>query len=110
MSDKDRGVTATIKYDKGYDAPWLVFSGAVDTVFDDIVAAFGLDAEDVSELTLNELLVRLCRRHPRRSPAGPAGAQGCRRRLRPGRGQGSRAGQVAEGAAARAGRGYHRGS
>ena len=38
---KERGVTVTVKYGAGYDAPWTVFHGTVDEVKEDMGVWFG---------------------------------------------------------------------
>ena len=38
---KERGVTVTVKYGSGYDAPWTVFHGSVDEVKEDMGIWFG---------------------------------------------------------------------
>ena len=38
---KERGVTVTVKYGSGYDAPWTVFHGSVDEVKEDMGVWFG---------------------------------------------------------------------
>ena len=38
---KERGVTVTVKYGAGYDAPWTVFHGSVDEVKEDMGIWFG---------------------------------------------------------------------
>lgn len=53
-----RGHTATIKFGKGYDAPWLVLGG--DTLEDlrrDIIESFGLDSASVADHDLSHLIV-----------------------------------------------------
>ena len=38
---KDRGVTVTVKYGAGFEAPWTVFHGSVDEVKEDMGVWFG---------------------------------------------------------------------
>ena len=38
---KERGVTVTVKYGSGYEAPWTVFHGTVDEVKEDMGVWFG---------------------------------------------------------------------
>ena len=38
---KERGVTVTVKYGSGYEAPWTVFHGSVDEVKEDMGVWFG---------------------------------------------------------------------
>lgn len=52
-----RGLSVTIKYDKGHDATWAVFRGLPAEVREDIIGYFGLDSASVSGLTLHELTV-----------------------------------------------------
>jgi hypothetical protein len=52
-----RHVVATVKYGKGYEAPWMVFHGSVSEVREDIATFFGIGSEVVTELTGNELLL-----------------------------------------------------
>lgn len=57
-SGRDRGVGVTLKGATGYDAPWITFSGSVDEVKADIVAAFGFDPDlGANELDLHDLAV-----------------------------------------------------
>lgn len=51
-------VTATIKWGKGYEAPWFVGKGSVAEVREQIIAAFGMDAEFYAEHTLAELITQ----------------------------------------------------
>lgn len=48
-------VTATVKFGKGYDDPWLVFRGDPDQISEQVIASFGL--EETEGLTLAELIV-----------------------------------------------------
>lgn len=52
-------MTATIKYGKGYEAPWAVFHGSPSEVREDMVEAFGLDEEFVKSLTVSELIINV---------------------------------------------------
>ena len=49
--------TVTIKYDKGYDAPWVVFKGGVSQITGQMASYFGLSADEASDLTPHELTV-----------------------------------------------------
>lgn len=60
MTATDHGITVTLKYDKGYDAPWAVFKApSAEAVRADIISYFGLEYASVSELTLHELVVNV---------------------------------------------------
>lgn len=54
---RGRGITVTVKYGTGYDQPWVVFHGLVEEVRDDIVSFFGIQRENVVNLTLSDLVV-----------------------------------------------------
>lgn len=54
---KGRGITVTIKYGKGYEQSWVVFHGLAEEIRDDIVSFFGMQRENVVNLTLSELVV-----------------------------------------------------
>lgn len=56
-STRDRGVSITLKYDKGHDASWAVFTGTVETIREDITKFFGLEQSVVEGLTASELVV-----------------------------------------------------
>lgn len=53
MSD----IGITVKYGKGYEETWAGFKGEASEVRADLLAYFGLDAEEHAGLTLNELVV-----------------------------------------------------
>lgn len=65
QSSRDRGVGVTLKGAGGYEAPWITFSGSVEEVKADIIAAFGFDAKDddgnevsnAADLDLHDLTV-----------------------------------------------------
>lgn len=50
-------ITVTIKYGKGYDDTWAIFTGLADQVRQDIVDFFGLDRESGNRLSLSDLVV-----------------------------------------------------
>lgn len=53
-----RAHTATIKFGKGYDAPWLVLGGdSLEELRRDIIESFGLDSVSVAEHDLSHLIV-----------------------------------------------------
>ncbi|GIF02243.1 hypothetical protein [Paractinoplanes rishiriensis] len=52
-----RGVTVTIKYGRGYEAPWAVFHGQPHEIRDDIAAFFGMTAATTAGLTLSDIVV-----------------------------------------------------
>lgn len=54
---KGRGITVTIKYGKGYEQTWAVFHGLPDEVREDIVSFFGMQGENVVNLTLSDVVV-----------------------------------------------------
>ncbi len=54
MSEAD--VTVTLKYDKGFEAPWGVFRGSVGDVRANLLAYFELHPDIVSALSLHELV------------------------------------------------------
>lgn len=58
MSDEitGRGVRVTIKYGKGYEETWAIFTGLPREVREDICEFFGIDSASVSGLNLNELV------------------------------------------------------
>lgn len=64
-SSRDRGVGVTLKGATGYDAPWITFSGSVEEVRQDIIAAFGFNAlgedgkpvSNAEDLDLHDLTV-----------------------------------------------------
>lgn len=60
MSDESRarGVTATVKYSKDYDAPWVVFHGSVSEIKEDMGVWFGQE-EAAKELDGHDLLTGL---------------------------------------------------
>lgn len=51
--------TATIKFGRGHEDPWLVFKGTPERVKEQIVVAFGTDVEEAEGLTLAELVVNV---------------------------------------------------
>lgn len=51
--------TATIKFGRGHEDPWLVFRGTPERVKEQIVVAFGTDVEEAEGLTLAELVVNV---------------------------------------------------
>ncbi|WP_327292427.1 hypothetical protein [Streptomyces sp. NBC_01198] len=54
---RDRGLSVTIKYGKGYEETWAVFQGSPADVREDIIAYFGFERDSVAGLTLNSLVV-----------------------------------------------------
>lgn len=54
MSEK---VTATIKADKGYDAPWLVFNGTPEEIRQQIITTFGFDTAWGTDIAISELVL-----------------------------------------------------
>lgn len=58
MSDvKGRGLTATVKYGKGYDETWVSFSGSPSEIREDIIDFFGANRDNAAAMTLNELVI-----------------------------------------------------
>lgn len=55
----DGDSTATIKFGRGHDDPWLVFKGSPSQVKAQIVDAFSIEAEEANSLTLAELVVNV---------------------------------------------------
>ena len=53
----DRGITVTIKSGKEYDKSWEVFHGSPAEVREDMLAYYGISANDVTKLTTHELQV-----------------------------------------------------
>lgn len=68
-SSRDRGVSVTLKGGRDFDAPWIVFSGTVDSIREDIISAFGFNAKDddgnevsnAPDLDLHDLAVEAAR-------------------------------------------------
>lgn len=56
----ERGISITLKYPKPkyQDAPWIVFHGSPEEVREDLIAAFGWDAESVTDLSLHEVTLK----------------------------------------------------
>jgi len=49
----------TVKYGKGYEAPWAVFHGQPNEVREDIATWFGIEPSAVVELTGSELAINV---------------------------------------------------
>ncbi|MFI2674004.1 hypothetical protein ACH5AU_31360 [Streptomyces albidoflavus] len=56
MSDTQRSVQVTVKSGREQDDWWAVFRGANHEVYDDLSVFFGLDSENVTNLSLHELV------------------------------------------------------
>jgi hypothetical protein len=52
-----RGISVTVKYGAGYEAPWAVFHGSAAEVRADVIDYFGIAAADVAGLSLSDLVV-----------------------------------------------------
>ena len=50
------GVTVTLKFDKGYEAPWLVLRGSPALIRGQLCEALGWDASTKTESTLTQLV------------------------------------------------------
>ncbi|WP_263729939.1 hypothetical protein [Cellulomonas sp. SG140] len=61
MSEKQVASTATIKFDKGYDAPWYVAYGSPEEIKAELIDAFGLDGASDAGLTTAEVIVEASR-------------------------------------------------
>jgi len=55
---EDAGTTATIKFGRDYDAPWLKLAGNPRVIRDQIIEAFGYDGASVAELSTAELIAQ----------------------------------------------------
>lgn len=64
VSDDDspwgaRGISATIKFGKGYEEPWVVFRGTAAQIKADMIDVFGLDAGEYTGFSLSELIINV---------------------------------------------------
>ncbi|WP_367135761.1 hypothetical protein [Saccharothrix sp. HUAS TT1] len=56
---KARGLSVTIKYDKGHDATWAVFTGTPESIRQDIASYFGVASATLADLSLHEIVVNM---------------------------------------------------
>lgn len=57
-STRDQGIGVTLKGDKGYEAPWITFTGSPSSVKADLIEVFGFDeTSNAAELDLHDLVI-----------------------------------------------------